>query len=141
MALDPLQNAMFKPVAFWKGYSLTGYGDAPKGARAAEQYEHAMKFLDRIMEEAEARGMHLRDRLDAQGVLWSVIKAKPDWGLVKSWPSDEREEFLKWRGGTVDEDEKDGEGEGVEGSAGGKVARDALGALADKLFFESNYSA
>ena len=32
--------------------------------------EHALAFLDRILSEARLRGLQLRDRLDAQSVLW-----------------------------------------------------------------------
>ena len=45
-------------------------------------YEHSLGFLDRLIEEAADRGLSLRNRLDAQGVVWQLqggeIDALPD---------------------------------------------------------------
>jgi MoxR-like ATPase len=69
----PESFPVYKATAFLRGFNLTGYPRPPKGADEAEVYGHALGFLDRIFEEASARGLKLRDRLDAQGVLWSVV--------------------------------------------------------------------
>jgi hypothetical protein len=69
----PEEFPVYKERAFLKGYDLTGYPRPPKGADEAQVYEHAITFLDRLLQEASTRGLHLRDRLDAQGVLWSII--------------------------------------------------------------------
>src|SRR5690606_14614727 len=42
----------------------------------------------------------LRDRLDAQSLIWAITKAKPDGPLLASWSDDERDAFFRWRDGT-----------------------------------------
>ena len=37
-------------------------------------YEHALGFLDRFIEEASERGLELRHRLDAQSLVWMILK-------------------------------------------------------------------
>ena len=57
-----------------KGYvnqacEQTGYPPPRKDADEAELYEHALGFLDRFIEEAEARALPVRHRLDAQSIV------------------------------------------------------------------------
>lgn len=72
-ATAPEDYPVYKETAFLKGFDLTRYPRPPKDADGAQVYEHALSFLDRLSEEASARGLDLRDRLDAQGLLWSVV--------------------------------------------------------------------
>ena len=70
MGLDAENYPPFRITAFEKAYDLTGY-DKPDGiVGEAALYEHALGFLDRVIEEARARGLTLRHRLDAQSVVW-----------------------------------------------------------------------
>ena len=41
-------------------------------------YEHALSFFDRIVDEGQAREIQVRDRLDAQGVVWTITKTPAD---------------------------------------------------------------
>jgi 5-methylcytosine-specific restriction protein B len=43
---------------------------------------HALGFLDRMIEEADRRGLKLRDRLDAQGVIWAM-QTEPEDDLAE----------------------------------------------------------
>ena len=52
----------------------TGYPLPAAGATEAELYEHALGFLDRFIEEAEARGLPVRHRLDAESIVWRTLK-------------------------------------------------------------------
>ena len=63
----------FRTRLFEKAYDLTGYSQAPDGATEAAMYEHALGFLDRLIDEAAERGLTLRHRLDAQSVVWGVL--------------------------------------------------------------------
>ena len=36
-------------------------------------YGHALDFLDRFIEEASANGLEIRNRLDAQGIVWGIL--------------------------------------------------------------------
>ena len=66
--------------------------DGPEGP----VYEGALAFLDKVLEEADSRGLSLRDRLDAQGLLWCVHSQdkKPD-----DWTDQDWKAYQKYRGG------------------------------------------
>ena len=71
MALDPEIYPPFKVSEFNKAYRNTGYPSAPRDADEADLYEHALKFLDRLVDEARARGFSKpSNRLEAQSVVW-----------------------------------------------------------------------
>ena len=73
MAVDPRMFPPYGTTTFERGYDLTGYPYPDKSASDSVVYEHVLSFLDRILAEAEKRKIALRDRLDAQSMLWSVI--------------------------------------------------------------------
>lgn len=101
MAIDPTQYPMYRVSPFDKGFELIGYGRPPKEADEADVYRHALAFLDAMAEEGSARGLELRDRLDAQAVLWAVVKWPVDDIDI---PEDERQALRRYRGKEVDED-------------------------------------
>ncbi len=65
MGLDCEQYPPFRVSMFEKAYDRAGYDQPEKGADEATLYEHALGFLDRVVEE-----LKLNHRLDAQGVVW-----------------------------------------------------------------------
>lgn len=96
MALDPTTYAMYRNDAYVRAYRLTGYPDRPKHGAGAI-YQHALDFLDRLLVEARRRGLPLRDRLDAQGVVWCVTWYKVTDAPVSEWSEQERERLLAYR--------------------------------------------
>jgi len=54
-----------------------------KDASPGERYEHALGFLDTLIRESRRFGVDLRDRLDAQSVVW-CIREGDDWVLEKA---------------------------------------------------------
>ena len=52
-----------------QAYELTGYPLPMDGASEAELYEHRLGFLDRFIEEAEARGLTVLHRMDAGSIV------------------------------------------------------------------------
>ena len=71
MALGPETHPPFKVTEFNKAYRNTGYPSPPRDADEADLYEHALKFLDRLIDEAKARGFSRpSNRLEAQCVVW-----------------------------------------------------------------------
>ncbi len=71
MALDPKSHPPFKVTEFNKAYGKVGYPEPPKDADEADIYEHAMRFLDRLIQEARALGLPKpSNRLEAQSVVW-----------------------------------------------------------------------
>ena len=61
----------FKITEFHSAYKHTGYPSPPRNADEATEYEHALTFLDQLIERASALGFKRpRDRLEAQSVVW-----------------------------------------------------------------------
>jgi len=73
MALGPTKYPPYGKRYFVKeGYKRTGYPVPPKGADEAVLYEHALEFLDELVERAAARGfVRPCNRLEAQSIVWS----------------------------------------------------------------------
>ena len=93
----------YRVTRFDRAYELTRSPRPDKDASAAATYAHAMDFLDRLSLEATARGLDLRDRLDAQSVLWAVVQNDlPDHAKRK-----ERDALEKYRGGAPLGDDDD----------------------------------
>ena len=56
---------------FEKAYKLTDYPDTFENANEATRYEHALKFLDKFVEEARVRGLNRpRNLLEARSVVY-----------------------------------------------------------------------
>ena len=61
----------FKITEFHSAYQRTGYPPPPRDADEAAEYEHALGFLDQLIERASALGFERpRDRLEAHSVMW-----------------------------------------------------------------------
>ena len=75
MGLDAERYPPFKIIAFTEAYKRTGYDMPERGADEAALYEHALGFLDRLIEEASKRGLTLRHHLDAQTIAYRTVVA------------------------------------------------------------------
>ena len=71
MGLDVEKYPPFMVTAFDDAYKRTGY-EKPTHYNEVGLYVHALGFLDRFIEEARARGVPVRHRLDAQSLVWQV---------------------------------------------------------------------
>ena len=80
MGLDVEQYPPFRVRVFNETYARTGYDRPEQGADEAALYEHALGFLDRLIDESKERGLQLRHRLDAQSVIWAIQQSR-DEGL------------------------------------------------------------
>ncbi len=108
MGVDAIDYPIYQVTALKEGFDLTGHGYPPNEADEAETYVHALSFFDRILEEASKRGLKLRDRLDAQSLLWLMVKWRAeDLPLSEA----EQEAFRRYRGvvDVVDDEEIDDE--------------------------------
>jgi len=72
---------------------LTGY-TMPPADSSGDVYDAALAYWDRLIHEAKTRGLELRDRLDAQSVMWCVTQLDPP----THWPEAQRAALLKYRG-------------------------------------------
>ncbi len=116
MALGPTDHPPFGKDAVARAYGWVGQVAPPSEAAPSEHYRHAIEFFDRVVEEAADREVQLRDRIDAQGAIWSIGKYTVDDPPVSGWSEEERQAFLQFR---------DGPGNG-----------DPLGTLAARLLWE-----
>ena len=77
MALGP-EYPPFKITEFRSAYEQTGYASPPAGASEGEHYEHALAFLDRLVERTKALGFERpRNRLEAHSVVWMNETSEP----------------------------------------------------------------
>ena len=95
MAIDPHKFPPYRTTPFERGYDLTGFPYPDKSASEIGVYEHALSFLDRILAEAGKRKIELRDRLDAQSMLWSVINWETE--PHPDFPQFERDALRRFR--------------------------------------------
>ena len=78
MALGPEQYPPFKVTEFNGAYRAVGHPPPPNGADEGELYQHALGFLDKLVDKARARGFDRpSNRLEAQSVVWKN-ESKPD---------------------------------------------------------------
>lgn len=124
MGLNPYEFPPFRSTPFDKGYQITGFGTPSDYGDEAGMYRHATEFLDRIFTECAARGLQLRDRLDAQSVLWTIAK----WGPREEWSDEERTAFLQFLAGA---------GPTIPDPA--NLESKLLSELADQLLIDASY--
>ena len=93
LADNPNLYPPYKPTTLNDGYRLVGYAPDPSGANEAQRYGRALEFLDRVLDEAAQRDLGLRDRLDAQSVLWAVLRNE----LPETATDDQRKALALYR--------------------------------------------
>ena len=77
MGVDPQQYPPYRARPFRAAYQRLGYPESSAGDVGGE-YEYALGFLDRVLEEARRRGMDRPStRLDAQSVVWKLQDPGP----------------------------------------------------------------
>jgi MoxR-like ATPase len=88
-----------------------------------------------MLKEAKTRGIEMRDRLDAQGVLWCIVdtKKKPEGWSSSDWAA--FQDFQAAAAGTAAEEDDDTEAESNDSS----ISLDALAErlLIDRAFFDT----
>jgi len=138
MAMDPYGIVPYRVTPFESGYKLTRYPAPPNDSTPGEIYGHALAFLDRMIEEGAKRGLNLRDRLDAQSVLWSITKWNPD----DHWSPTERSLFEKFRKGIASDPDEEATGYDIDLENFERLSphpiRD-LDSLADQLLLDNGY--
>ncbi|MGW6174098.1 McrB family protein [Arthrobacter sp. NPDC055138] len=97
MALGPNSYPPFRARKTGEFMKLAGIQPLGTSARPSERYRQLLDVLDAIMEQAQTAGLPIADRLDAQGLLWTLMSADPD----DSWPAEVASAFREWRGERV----------------------------------------
>jgi len=114
---EATEHPIFRPSPFARARDLTQTPSPPKDASPSEVYLSAIDFLDTFIEEAGTRRLAIQDRLDAQSLVWSLVKSDPPSG----WDSKLKSRFEAWRGGAVEPPEA------------------TLAALADSLYLDVGF--
>lgn len=131
MGTAPESMPMFRSGAFRKAFELAGYQHL-KPTTEAEIYESACRFLDTLRSEAAKRGLELRDRLDAQSLVWCITKYKD---RPSEWSEEDWRDFTRFRDGgeaiVSDEEVEEEEVEAIETTS--------LAVLADELLLDPAY--
>ncbi len=78
MGLDAELYPPYQTRLFRQAYDLTEYGRPPDNDDEVVLYEHALGFLDRFIDGAGQRGLHIDDRLEAQSLVWALQQAPDD---------------------------------------------------------------
>ena len=121
MALDVEQYPPFKTTEFTKTYRQMAFPEPSKRADDAALYEHAIRFLDRFIEEAKERGLDMPStRLEAQSLVWALATGRDS-------PAPEGDE----------EDRNDGES--PDPHWGAPQPASSLSALADRLLLPHDF--
>ena len=99
MAEDPISLPPMKIRPFRRAWKLTKWGRDADGLRPADVYERGLVFLDELVRDSAMWQVPLRDRLDAQGAVWSLVKYTKN---PYHWPDDDWQEFVNvaWFGTT-----------------------------------------
>lgn len=107
MARDPGKYPPYRPEPLHKWCLLTGLTPPSGRASPSERYGALLDFCDAFIERAQEQDLGLRDRLDAQGLAWTVTQ----WGIPESWNPEDRAALAAFRraklGAGADESEED----------------------------------
>lgn len=88
MAVSEFVYPPIRMQAFKIAMELAGRDTLYAAKGAAERYLLALSFMDSIIEEAKGFGIDLRDRLDAQGVIWCIADGWPSVPIPPDWVDD-----------------------------------------------------
>ena len=86
MGEDVERYPPYRIKGFKRAYAQTGYPQPEDGSNEAQLYEHALGFLDRFIDEAKARDLPVRHRLDAQSIVWRTLDLPGGDGKVVPKP-------------------------------------------------------
>ena len=86
LADDPASNPPYRAEYLNRAYQLVGRERDEVGDPGGRRYRRMLNFLDEFMRRSEARNLHIRDRLDAQSLLWCVILYGTDRPPASEWP-------------------------------------------------------
>ena len=97
MARDLGQFPPYRPTPVVKAGQLTG--TTAVGDKPSERYEALLGLCDEVLERSADSGLELADRLDAQGLIWSVVT----YDVPDAWVAVEAAAFKAWRGDAADD--------------------------------------
>ena len=93
MADDPATNPPYRAEYLNKAYQLVGRERDEGGDDGGRRYHRMLNFLDEFIRRSEARNLNVRDRLDAQSLLWCVILYGTDRPPASDWPESQKHSY------------------------------------------------
>ncbi len=106
MGVDPTRYVPWRAQATAAYERLLGT-ELEHGGSDAAHYDSYLEMLDLVVEELGRRGVALRDRLEAQSVLWVVAGRSLEKEPFSSLTSAQRNKLARWRGEELGDDEED----------------------------------
>jgi 5-methylcytosine-specific restriction protein B len=94
LARDPFKYPPYLARAVKKFLKLVGWEDRGANGTPSQRYQLLLDALDEMLRLAPEHGIELRDRLDAQGLLWTVMNVDPS----DDWTREQISGFRQWRG-------------------------------------------
>ncbi|MBT2534610.1 AAA family ATPase [Arthrobacter sp. ISL-69] len=91
---DPHIFPPYRARAVKKFLKIVDWEDRGANGTPAERYQLLLDALDEMVRLAPAHDITLRDRLDAQGLLWTVINVDP----TDEWSPEQTAGLRQWRG-------------------------------------------
>ena len=131
LAIDPYTYPPYRVAAMHAAYRLAKF-EAGDEHDEISMYRAALAFFDRLRERGGERGLQLRDRLDAQLVIWCVA----NWPTPPEWPAEDQAAFDKYREGGPGAEDYDGGDGGHEPEPDVQPPADPLTPLADELLLD-----
>lgn len=99
MARDPFAYPPYKAQVSKDFLKLVGWDERGENGSPAQRYALLLAGMDEMLRLAPEFGIQLRDRLDAQGLMWTVMNVDPD----SNWNAGDSVSFRAWRGDKVQE--------------------------------------
>jgi hypothetical protein len=91
-AVAPTKLPPWRAEAMDTAYRVFGFWKPQPTATPGERYAVYLEFLDRVIDIMGRTGQPLQDRLDAQSLVWVLIK----WP-IDQWPDDAQDAVESWR--------------------------------------------
>ena len=92
LANHPKSEPPFQWTPFKEAFKFTSHPAPDLDFDEADIYRYSLDFLDQLADSMADAGTELRDRLDAQAVLWSIYRWTPD-----SWSAEEVDALQAFR--------------------------------------------
>ncbi len=94
-AIDIVARPPWRANTVDKAYRLSGFSKPEPRATDGERYDVFLTFLDQVLEAGQAANLPLRDRLDAQGLVWALVNQE----APSQWSPEETAALSAWRAG------------------------------------------
>ena len=99
LADDPSDNPPYRAEYLAKAYQLVGREREEVGDDGGRRYRRMLDFLDEFIRRSEMRGLHVRDRLDAQSLVWCVMIYGLERPPASDWPDGVRQRYEAYLNG------------------------------------------